>query len=592
METRGHAQGLAKKGRKDGIIASMTSKNKKLIIAFSVFLFLFFNWANADTLGQNVSFYVNSNFDRYERTDLSATLKHVSERLYFYVENSFWTELNSAGQLRLLNNISDLAIEFETNIYPKEVTSFGSESNPGIDKDPRITILLEELAEGNGGYFDTANGYTRKEISSSNERDMIVVSVRSVLAGLNFSKVFLAHEFQHLISFNQKDISKNVSEEVWLNELRSEYAISLVGYDQLFERSNLKHRFDAFIDSPSDSLTEWPNKNPDYAIANVFGQYLAEQFGNSIVLDTIKSDLIGIPSINEYLERSGYWERFEDVFGRWMVALYLNNQSQDTRFGFFNPSLKYVHVQPQQKINLTSNLLEYSATQSIKPWQPVWLEFNLDAISLDLSKSFKMLLNGGSGKIFHVFYLAFYNDGTHQFGRIPLNNSKGSVYILNSKKGLNKVLVMTTDGTKTIDFRSNEGSSLLTVSGSIIETKTAEAMTLRDGSLIKRPRESEVYVIWGKYKRYLSSGVIGLYGHLNPANVVEVEPELFDSYQTSNYVKYINEEKVYAVWPDSTKHWFNITPQQWDGSGRDWGAIFIINDLELNYYRIGQDIIR
>jgi len=54
----------------------------------------------------------------------------------------------------------------------------------------------------------------------------------------------------------------------------------------------------------------------------------------------------------------------------------------------------------------------------------------------------------------------------------------------------------------------------------------------------------------------------------------------------------VNDEKVYAVWPDGTKHWLDITPQQWDASGRDWNAIFIINDLELNTYKTGADITR
>lgn len=87
-------------------------------------------------------------------------------------------------------------------------------------------------------------------------------------------------------------------------------------------------------------------------------------------------------------------------------------------------------------------------------------------------------------------------------------------------------------------------------------------------------------------------GVISLYGHLNVANAIEIELEVFNSYTTSNYIKYLNDEKVYAVWPEGSKHWLNITPQQWDASGRDWGAIFTINDLEVNYYKTGEDIIR
>ncbi len=563
-----------------------------------IFLLIFISFfvvgkiAVADTLGQNLKFNVNAKFDKYERTNLDATLRHVSDRLYFYVEDSYWNGLNSFNQNRLLNNISNLAKEFETNIYAKEIQSFGNEPNPGIDSDPRITVLLEEVVKGNGGYFDTSNNYSRQESSSSNEREMVAISIESVLSGIDFAKVFLAHEFQHLISFNQKDTLNSVPEDVWLNELRSEYAVSLVGYNKPFETSSLKRRFDAFIENPSDSLTEWHNEISDYAVINAFGEYLVEQYGDHVVFNTLKSKLAGIPSINKYFADRGYSEKFEDVFGYWMAAMYVNDQSQNPRLGLRNPDLKYVRVQPQQIVSLSSGLSEFSISQNIKPWQALWTEFNLGAISGDQSKSLKISVNGQTGKIFPVFYLVFHNNGSIQFGRIQLNSGKGSAYILNSEKGLRKAIVMVTDGTKVSDFRANEDFSFVNIGASIIETKKAEAQTLKDGSLIKRPREKEIYVIWGKYKRYLAPGTISLYGHLNSANAVEVEPAVFDSYQTSNYVKYVDDEKVYAVWPDESKHWLNITPAQWDASGRDWNAIFTINDLELNYYKTGADITR
>ena len=115
---------------------------------------------------------------------------------------------------------------------------------------------------------------------------------------------------------------------------------------------------------------------------------------------------------------------------------------------------------------------------------------------------------------------------------------------------------------------------------------------VKDGSLIHKKGEKEIYVVWGKYKRYLTPGIISLYGHLDPNKAIGVEPEKFNAYQTSNYVKHADDERVYAVWPDETKHWLNITPRLWDESGRSWGAIFTINDLELNYYKTGEEIKR
>ena len=424
---------------------------------------------------------------------------------------------------------------------------------------------------------------------------MVVVSIESLTSSSNIdlAKVFLAHEFQHLISFNQKDFLKNISEEIWLNELRSEHSVSMIGYSEPYTNSNLKRRFDLFLENPSDSLVEWPNTLTDYAVVNAFGHYLAEQYGEKILSETLRnSKRVGIPSLNEYLALKGYSERFEDIFGYWMTANYLNDYSRDNRFGYSDQDLKYIHVTPQEQVYLSGSLSNISIPRNLKAWQPVWLEFNFNSYSGDPSKSVKLSLVGENNNLFSASYLVFYNDGTIQFGKFRSNQSNGSVYIISGGKPIQKIVVMPTNITKMNDFGKSEVGASLRIDLSLVEKKEAEAAIIQDGALIKRKGESEIYVVWGKYKRYLPAGVINLYGHLNLADAIGLEPEIFNSYTTTNYVKYVNDEKVYALWPDGTKHWLNITPQQWDASGRDWEAIFTINDLELNYYQAGLDIIR
>lgn len=491
-----------------------------------------------------------------------------------------------------MNNMATLASEFENNIYPKETQLWGSEPNPGIDGDPKITILFEELLENNGGYFDTSNGYLRKEAENSNQREMVAVNIETLLGNVNLVKTFLAHEFQHLISFNQKDLTWNTSEDVWLNEIRSEYSVSHTGYNSIYSKSNLEKRVSDFIENPSDSLTEWPNKTSDYAMAALFGEYLVEQYGESILASTLKSQTTGIASINQYLQSKGFYERFVDVFLNWMAAVYFNDSSRDSRLGYMRSDLKKVKIIPQQKVFLSDSFRDYSVAQTLNDWQPIWLEFNLGDLGANSANSIKLNLEGSIGERPYASYMAFFNSGAVELGRVEFINGKGTVNVLNSSDGLNKIAVLVTKGTKISDFGPSEPKSLLSVRASVIETKKAEASIIKNGVLVRKKGEKEIYVIWGKYKRYLTSGVISLYGHLNPVNAVEVEPEVFNSYQTSNYIKYVSDEKVYAVWPDESKHWLHITPQQWDASGRDWNAIFTINDLEVNYYKLGVDITR
>jgi len=111
-----------------------------------------------------------------------------------------------------------------------------------------------------------------------------------------------------------------------------------------------------------------------------------------------------------------------------------------------------------------------------------------------------------------------------------------------------------------------------------------------DGALIKRPGESEIYVVEGKYKRYLRTEIIALYGHLDASKAIELDDKTFNSYSTANYVRVVNDKKIYAVWPDATKHWLNMSGQYFTESGRDWGAIFTINESEFSAYKIGAEI--
>ena len=101
-----------------------------------------------------------------------------------------------------------------------------------------------------------------------------------------------------------------------------------------------------------------------------------------------------------------------------------------------------------------------------------------------------------------------------------------------------------------------------------------------------------MYVVEGKYKRYLRPEIIKLYGHLDSSKAIELDDKPFNSYITANYVRSVNDKKVYAVWPDGTKHWLNMSGDYFTQSGRDWGAIFIINESEFAVYKTGTDITR
>ena len=179
---------------------------RKILISLSIFLLSFFvsGFARADTLGQSRTFFVNYGYDNYGRTSLPATLKTISDRAYFYVDDKYWNSLSAYGRDVTMTGLQNLAIEFDNNIYPGETSFWGSEAKPGIDNDPRLLILLEDLSTGNGGYFETKNLFSKSMAENSNESEMIVVNANVI--GADYIKNFVAHELQHVISFNQKEV--------------------------------------------------------------------------------------------------------------------------------------------------------------------------------------------------------------------------------------------------------------------------------------------------------------------------------------------------------------------------------------------------
>ena len=121
----------------------MNKKNRFLSIFFVVVLVVLIpHFSRADTLGQKEYFFVDSGFDKYSRNQLSATLRHISGKLYFYVDDSYWNSLDTMHQDSFTNSIVSLGQEFDNNIYSKETQFWGAEPNPGIDGDSRITIVL------------------------------------------------------------------------------------------------------------------------------------------------------------------------------------------------------------------------------------------------------------------------------------------------------------------------------------------------------------------------------------------------------------------------------------------------------------------
>jgi hypothetical protein len=281
-------------------------------------------FAMADNTGDKTSFYIEQGFSPNNKSQVSATLIKSPDRLYFYVESDWWNSKTEKEKETINAAMESLGAEFNTNIYSKLTGTFGTEATPGVDKDRRITVLFYQAKDNVKGYVRNVDEYEKTVNPLSNQREMVYINA-SLLTG-QFLKETLAHEFTHLITVNQKELRTGTSEDVWLNESRAEYAVTLLGYNDL-ENSYLKSRLNSFLEKPYDSLTEWGNTSYDYGVINSFIHYLVDQYGLVILTDSLKSDKKGIESIEEALLKNGHKETFSDIFSDWTIATYINDCS-------------------------------------------------------------------------------------------------------------------------------------------------------------------------------------------------------------------------------------------------------------------------
>jgi hypothetical protein len=260
----------------------------------------------AYAIGDSEEFYTLQLSDDPSVVTRTATLRHMSTHAYFFVEEGFEV---SQGTL------DRIGADFETIVYPTVRDSFGSEWTPGVDSDPRITIL-HTASTGAGGYFSGADEHPVTIVPFSNEREMVYVDSGILYSPGVAYNALVAHEFQHMVHAHQDG-----GEESWVNEGLSQVAAALVGGGSDW--------LPLFLDSPDTGLIDWPELESSavhYAASELFFSYLFDHYGgreNAKALVAEPAD--SISGVRNYLADHG--AEFEDVFADWVMANYLDEET-------------------------------------------------------------------------------------------------------------------------------------------------------------------------------------------------------------------------------------------------------------------------
>lgn len=395
---------------------------KKIVFAASLFLlFGFAGGTGAANVSDTVNFNVDSGFDATVRTQIAATLVRIEPNLYFYIEKNWWDSQLPQKQMEILNNLDNLSQEFNNKIYPKLTSVFGSEWHPGVDGDLRITVLFQSMKDDFGGYFRTADEYIKLQSPSSNEREMVYLPI-SKLDSQYQLKVLLAHEFTHMITFNQKDRVWGISEDTWLNEARADYSATLLGYNDNYPGSILEQRVKDFLENPSDSLTEWKETKYDYAVTSLFTHYLVDHYGISVLSDSLKLNTAGITSINQVLKAKGAQENFGQIFTNWTIAVMVNNCSIGKYYCYLNQNLQNIHLTPSLNFLPISGLSSLSVTNITKNWAGDWQKI------FGGNGNLRMNFSSLKGLNFQVPYAVQDKDGKMSVNFLPLDKNEAGTF--------------------------------------------------------------------------------------------------------------------------------------------------------------------
>ncbi|MDD3147279.1 MAG: hypothetical protein PHD82_08260 [Candidatus Riflebacteria bacterium] len=274
-------------------------------------------------LGQKETFWAN-NVATGKFEQITATLRAIGKNCYVFLEDS---------QTVTQTAITRVQKQFDEQIYQINTTNFGSENKPGLDGDPKITLLMLDIQDGYSnpndgyvaGYFFAGDQMFQSEFEShskvkSNEREILYLDTYPCDPSAEDYLEIVAHEFQHMIHHHQ-----DRNEVTWVNEGCSQIAPVFCGFRPPGHYKLLK-------DDPDRSLNNWAKWNPmpDYGQVYLWNQFIVDHclpdaasrasFFRALTSSKKKS-------IGGYIEAlKGINHSFSDIFTAFTVANRINDK--------------------------------------------------------------------------------------------------------------------------------------------------------------------------------------------------------------------------------------------------------------------------
>ena len=343
--------------------------------------------------------------------------------LNIWVADDCWETGGTKKHLVTTEMITALEDKFlktglDNDIYDWVTTILGPEwGNTGysnlIPPNEEITILLSDIdnddsdSGGVVGYFWGANNFTddAEGFPGSNERIMFVIDAvmyaspsldgYPVASGTWTDTAFwpkvvfstLAHEFQHMIHFYQKNFIANATAftETWINEMCSmlieDFLADKTGVEgprgvapldsTAGDPGNIEGRlpwFNQYLFRPLIVDYPQPFYLEDYPVAYAFGAWLARNYGGVDFLHNVVSSPYADKAAIEYAVQAytGGTESFERLLQRWGGAIFLSDKTDAPSKYQYNSGGWFTSAINGNEYNLGSiNLYNYNPAPEI-----------------------------------------------------------------------------------------------------------------------------------------------------------------------------------------------------------------------------------
>lgn len=300
----------------------------------------------APSLGDRRTFQVFTSGGEFE--EVTAVAEYLGEEAVFFVDENGPPGGYTRADLQMFSD------RFDEVTHPTVTSNFGAASD--LDRNDRIVILLTPLVNSLtprgttgfiGGFFFGLDLLPERDNSNNAEIFYALVpdaegtlsDPRPKAGLLEVIPAILAHEFQHMVHFNERVLMLGAEggDALWLSEGLAQYAEELVAQEHLARgnvevaelfRSGIRNRAREYLkmtDSVAVIVSNGRGSLAERGAGFLNLMYVADRFGLELVGRLTRTTRTGVANLEA--ETGLLWA---DLLSDWWLAMYLDGMSAGT----------------------------------------------------------------------------------------------------------------------------------------------------------------------------------------------------------------------------------------------------------------------